>query len=71
MTRDRCALVRVQPDGRRFGDQIADGQHESIVADDDAVADSFGAEDPGGKRVLGNLGAQQHHRVEHRLKVEA
>src|SRR5713101_7277139 len=71
MTRDRRALVRVQPNGRRFGDQIADGEHESIVTDDDAIANPFGTENPGGKGVLRNLGAQKHHRVERRLQVEA
>src|SRR6266702_3724224 len=71
MTRDRRALVRVQPDGRRFGDQIADREHESIVANDDTVADPLGTEDPGGKGVLRNLGAQKHHRVERCLQVEA
>src|SRR3989449_9073272 len=71
MTRDRRALVRVQPDGRRFGDQIADREHESIVANDDTVADPLGTEDPGGKGVLRNLGAHKHHRVERCLQVEA
>ena len=71
MTRDRRTLVRVQPDGRRFGDQIADREHESIVANDDTVADPLGTQDPGGKGVLRNLGAQKHHRVERCLQVEA
>ncbi len=55
MTRDRRTLVRVQPDGRRFGDQIADGKNESIFANDDAVSDPLGTEDPGGKGVLRDL----------------
>src|SRR2546425_11507856 len=36
-----------------------------------AVAGALGAEDRRGERVLGDLGAQLHHRVERRVEIEA
>jgi hypothetical protein len=69
-TRDGGAVVGRQPYRVRLGDQVADGEHEP-VADHDAVAGALGAEDLRGESVLRHLGAQQHHRVERSLEVEA
>jgi hypothetical protein len=50
---DGAAVVRGEPDRGRFGDQVADRQHQLAVIDkdDDAVADALGAEDAGGEGV--------------------
>ena len=41
---DGAAAGVDQPHRCRLDDQIADGQHQSTVRDDDAVAPAFGAE---------------------------
>ena len=49
---DHDALVGGEPDRARLGDEVADGEHQAVVADDDAVAGALGAEDLRGERVL-------------------
>ncbi|MPW65482.1 hypothetical protein CPI28_02635, partial [Moraxella catarrhalis] len=39
-----------------LGDQIADGQHEALVADDHGVADPLRSEGLGGEGVVAHLG---------------
>ena len=70
MARNDVARMRRQPDRFRFGDQVADRQHEAIIIDDDAVAAPFGAEDRRGKRVFGNLGPNCDDRTQRRREVE-
>src|SRR6185295_17527955 len=69
--RHHDALVGGEPDGARLGDEVADGEDEAVVADHDAVADALGAEDLRGERVLRDLRAQLHDRVERAVQVEA
>ncbi len=64
------AVVAGEPDGLGLGDEIADREHEAVVADDDAIARPLGAEDRRGEGVLRYLRAQRHHRIEHRVEVE-
>jgi hypothetical protein len=65
------AVVGRQPDGLGLGDQIADGEDEPVLADDHSVSGPLGAQNRRGERVLRDLGAQQYHRVERSLEVEA
>jgi hypothetical protein len=53
-----------------LGDQIADGQHQAVVADDDSVAQPLGAQRLGGERVGGHLGVQHDHGGKDAVKVE-
>ena len=66
---DRSVVPR-EPDRRRLGDQVADGEDEPVLADHDAVARAIGAEDRSGERIVGNLGAERDDAVERRLEVE-
>ena len=50
------------PDRRRLDDKVADGQYQTAVADDDAVAAAFGAERCRREGIVGNLGVDRHHR---------
>src|SRR6185436_19806985 len=68
---DHRALVGGHPDRARLGDQVADGEDEAVLADDDAVADALGAEQRRGERVVGHDRAQVHHRVERAIELEA
>ena len=70
MAGDDHAGVGGEPDRFRFGDQIAYGEDQALRADHHAVADAFGAQDAGGKRIFGYFGAQQDDRVQHRCEVE-
>jgi hypothetical protein len=69
--RHHHALVRGEPDRARLGDEVADGEDESVVPDHHAVADALRAEDLGGEGVLWDLGAKLHHRVEGTVEIEA
>ena len=53
-----------------LGDEVADREDETVVADHDAVARAIGAEDRRGERVVRNLGAQSDDAVERRLEIE-
>ena len=50
---DASAAV-ADPDGLGLGDQIADGEHQAVVADDDAVPRPLGAQRLGGEGVGGD-----------------
>ena len=68
---DHHALVGGHPDRARLGDQVADGEDEAVVADHHAIPHPLRAEDLRGERVLRDLGAQLHDRVERPVEVEA
>lgn len=55
--RDDLAIPARQPDFFRLGDEIADRQHQAVVANDDAAALADGSKRRGGEGVLGNAGA--------------
>jgi hypothetical protein len=52
--RDETPVLAGQPDFLGLGDQIADGEHQAILADDHAAALAAGAEHRGGEGVIGN-----------------
>jgi hypothetical protein len=68
---DHVAVVGGEPDGARLGDEVADGEHEAVVADHHAAAGALGAEHLRRERVLGNLGAQADDAIERRVEIEA
>jgi hypothetical protein len=65
-----AAVAEMQPDRLRLGDQIADGEHQT-VADQHAVAGAFGAERVGGEGVGGNDRMQPDHRGQRALEIIA
>src|SRR5262249_48788556 len=58
------------PDGARLGDEVADGEDEAVLADDDAVAGALRAEDLRGERVVRDLRPQADDAIERVLEVE-
>jgi hypothetical protein len=58
MTRNHRAVVGREPDRFGLGNEIPDRQHETVIADDDAVAESLGAENRRSERVVRHLGAK-------------
>jgi hypothetical protein len=71
MARDDGAIVGGKPDRLGFRDQIADGENEAVIADDDAVAESLGAENLGSECIIGDFRAQHHHRAQRRCEIES
>ena len=69
-TRHR-ALVGSDPDGAGLGDEIADREHQAVIADDDAVAGALGAEDLRGEGIVGYFGPQTDDGFERAPEVEA
>ncbi|PPR22203.1 MAG: hypothetical protein CFH40_01400, partial [Alphaproteobacteria bacterium MarineAlpha10_Bin3] len=65
----RLAGAVDQPDRARFGDQIADGEDQAVVADHGAVPDPLGAQHLRGHRVIGNLGADGDDRRQRPVEV--
>ena len=59
MARHRAAVIERDPDRVRFGNQVADGENESVAADEHAVAGALGAERLGSEGVLRHDGAQR------------
>ena len=59
-----------QPDIRRFGDEIPDGQDQSVRTDDDAITDSLRTQDAGGEGIFGNDRAQFDERAAEHLRLE-
>jgi hypothetical protein len=51
-------------------DQIADGEHETLLVDDDAAALPVGAEERSGEGVLRHVRAQRHDRRERLVEIE-
>jgi hypothetical protein len=70
MPRDNGAVVRGEPDRLGLGDEVADRQHQAVVADHDTASRSFGAQDWRGERVVRNVGAQGDHRVDRGTQIE-
>jgi hypothetical protein len=60
-----------EPYAARFGDEVADRQHEPVGADHDAVADALGAEDARGESLVRNLRVHQHDRIQRAPEIEA
>ena len=60
-----------EPDALRLGDEIADGEHQPVLADDYAASRPLGAERRGGEGVLGNLRLKRHDGREGAIEVEA
>ena len=67
---DRAAVGEAEPDGLGLGDQVADGEHQPVAADDDAMAGPLGAEDRGGEGVVGDAGAESDHGGERPIEIE-
>ena len=68
--RHRAADAGGQPDRLGLGDQITDGQHQPVAADQDGAAGALGAERPGGERVLRNRRLQPQHRAQRAVQIE-
>ena len=69
MARHRGAVMGVEPDRLRLGGEVADGEDEARLADDDTVARPLGAQNVGGECVRRNFRPQGHHRMEHPVEV--
>ena len=70
VARQHAAVARRQPDRFRLGDQVADGDDEAAIADEDPVAGPLRPQNAGGERVLRDGGAQAHDRAERALEIE-
>ena len=64
------AVVGGKPDGFGFGDQIADGKDEAVVANDDAVSGPLGTQDRRSECIFRNIGAKRNNRIERGGEVE-
>src|SRR5580704_13841236 len=65
-----AAAFRGEPHRLGFGDQIADRQHQSILADQDPAAGAFGAERPGGEGILRHGRAQAEDGAQRTVQIE-
>src|SRR5512133_530093 len=70
MAGNDLAGIGGKPDLLGFGNQIAYGEHQAVLADHHAIAYALGAEYPAGERILGYFGAQQHHRIQRLPEIE-
>lgn len=61
---------RSEPHPFGLGHEITDGDREATAFEQHRAAFALGAEDRGGERVLGHLGAQADDRLERALEVE-
>jgi hypothetical protein len=59
----------MQPDGLRFGDQITNRQHQSIV-DQHAIAGALGAQGISAEGVGGDDRMQADHRRKRAIEIE-
>ena len=59
-----------QPHTVRLRNQVADGEHEPVVANDDAVAGTFRAEHRRGQGVFRDAGAKRYHSPQNMLDIE-
>ena len=64
-----AAVAEMQPDRFGLGDQIADGQHQSVV-DHHAIAGALGAEGVRAEGVGGDDRMQPDHRSKHAIEIE-
>ena len=51
-------------------DEVADGEHEAVFADRNAITAALGAQVGNGVAVGWNFRAHQHHRIERARQVE-
>ncbi len=68
--RYRAAASRGEPDGFGLGDQIADGQHQTIATDQNAAAGALGSERPGGEGVVRNARPQAEHCTQRAVEIK-
>jgi len=64
------AAIGGEPDLRCLVDEVADREHEAVLADHRAVTAALGPERGSAVGIFRNFGANQHHRVERALEVE-
>ena len=69
MRGNHSAVLVGQPDFLGLGDQIADGEHHAILADEDAIAGPFGAKRLRRKGIGGDDGMDGHDRRERAIEV--
>src|SRR4029077_13261436 len=67
----RAAVVEIEPDRLGFGNQVADGQHQTVAANEYAVTGALGAERLSRIGVGGNDGAQPDHGIERLFEIVA
>ena len=60
MAGDDAPVLVGQPDFLGLGDEIADGQHQPVLADDDAAAFAQRAQCRRGEGIVGDRGAHGH-----------
>ena len=65
-----AAALRGEPHRLSLGDQIADRQHQAILADQNPAAGAFGAECPGGKGVLRDGRAEAEDGAQRAVQIE-
>ena len=70
MAGNSATLRGSKPDRLRLGNQIADCQNQTIPTDQDPAARAFGAERPGGERVLGDHRPQAQNRAQRTVQIE-
>ncbi len=66
----RGAIGSGEPDALRLCNEIADGEHEPVWANDDAATDALHAKVVSRKCVVRHLGAEQHDGAKNSLEVE-
>ena len=71
VARHHAAVIEMQPDRLGLGDQVPDGEHHAVLADQHAVAGALGAERLGRERVARDDRMQPHHRGERLVQVVA
>ena len=64
------AAIGGEPDLRRLVDEVADGEHETVLADHRAITATLGAERGGGVSIVRNFRAHQYHRIERAREVK-
>src|ERR1700722_16319328 len=69
MAFDHAAIAEMKPHGFGLGDEIADGEHQSVV-DHDAIARALGAQRVCAEGVRGDDRMQADHRGKHAIEIE-
>jgi len=69
VARHHAAVANMQPDGFGLGDQIADGQYQSII-DQHAIAGALGPQGLCAKGIAGDDRMQANHRGQHAVEIE-
>ena len=71
VTGQRRAIRQGDPDRIGLGDQVTDGENQTVLADNDTAAGAFGAQHLGGVAVIGDIGAHSDDRGQNRHLVKA